>query len=246
MKQEFWKDWKRKTKLEINAIKSLKVAKNIILRNIPKKKIITIYAGGSFIRREMNKRSDVDTYTIVNDSRLLKKFEKLEEKYHGICKPKISLRAFSIWELRNNKRYLSSNKPKASPSRFIKKIKEYKLIYGKPLNPEDYAFRSDKEDLEKQISAFNRLFIPLYEEGKMAFSDLSKQVFWLAELEEKVKGKHPPYSWKKLAKSIKDKNHIIHEALIFRKKIIKDKKKRARFIIKLKRYLNNLEKKLKR
>ena len=167
MKQEFWKNWKRKTKLEINAIKSLKAAEKIILENIPKDKIIAIYVGGSFIRREMNKRSDVDTYTVVNDNQLLKKFENLEKKYHEVYKPKISLRAFSIWELKKNNRHLSSSKPRASPSRFIKKIKEYKLIYGELLNQEDYASRSDKEDLEKQISAFQRLFIPLYEKGKM-------------------------------------------------------------------------------
>ena len=55
---EFWGDWKNKTKLEEAAIKSLKAARVIIIQNIPKEEIVAIYARGSFVRREMNKKSD--------------------------------------------------------------------------------------------------------------------------------------------------------------------------------------------
>ncbi len=61
MKQEFYQDWKRKTRLEESAIKSLKEGRKIILNNLPKEQIVAIYAKGSFPRREMNKNSDVDT-----------------------------------------------------------------------------------------------------------------------------------------------------------------------------------------
>lgn len=245
MSKEFWKDWKRKTKLEEAGIKSLKWAKKIILDNIPKSKIIAIYVGGSFVRREMTKKSDVDTWTIITDNKLLKKFDELAEKYRYSCKPPISLSALSLWELEKDKRYLRPTKPRASPSRFIKKIHNYKLIYGKPLKPKKYPIRTDVEDLKDLIGAFHKTFLPLYEQRKFGFAQLLNQVFWLADLEQRVKGKTPPHSWKELAKSIKDKRHIIHEALRFRVKGIKDKKKRARFIILLKKYLNKLEKELK-
>ena len=79
MKNEFWKDWKRITKLEEAAIKSLKTARKIILDNLPKEQIVAIYAKGSFVRREMNKKSDVDTITILKERRYLKKLQKLEK-----------------------------------------------------------------------------------------------------------------------------------------------------------------------
>jgi len=77
MKKEFWKDWKRITKLEEKAIKSLKVAKKIILDNIPKEEIISIYAKGSFVRREMNKYSDVDIITVLKTKKYLKRLKTL-------------------------------------------------------------------------------------------------------------------------------------------------------------------------
>lgn len=244
MKKDFWKNWKKKTKLEEAAIESLKQAKRIILKNIPKNKIVAIYVGGSFIRREMIKKSDVDTWTVVNDNKLLKKFDELAEKYRYVCKPPISLSGLSVWELKKGKRYLT-DKPRANPSRFIKKIKNYVLIYGKPLNPKEFPTRTDKEELKNLIKAFHKIFFPLYGQGKFGFSQLLNQVFWLVDLEQRVKEKRPPHSWKKLAKSIKNKKHIIHEALRFRVKRIKDKKQRAKFIISLKKYLKRLEKEVK-
>ncbi len=241
MKQKPWTSWENKTEQEEEAIKSLRAAKKIILNNIPKNKILAIYVGGSFIRREMTQKSDVDTWTIVKDNKLLSKFEKLEKEYKEKYKPNLSLRAFSLWELKNNERYLKRKKPRANPGRFVKKIKNYFLIYGKPLNTKDFIVRSDEEDLKKLIKAFNKTFLPLYEKGKLRFSDILKQVFWLVELEQKIKGKEVPYSWKKLVRSIENKNHIIHEALKFRVKRIKDEGKRKRFIVKLKKYLKSLE-----
>jgi len=242
--KDFWENWKHKTKLEIAAIQSLKQAKRIILENIPKSKIVAIYVGGSFIRREMIKKSDVDTWTIVSDNNLLKRFDKLKE-----CRlahnPPISLSGWSLWELKEGKRYLKPSKEKMSPYRFIKRLRDYILIYGKPLDLSKFKTRSDKEDLKSLIGAFNKKFFPLYEQGKFGFSEILNQIFWVVELEQKIKGKKTPYSWKKLEKSIKDKNHIIHDTLRFRVKRIKDKKKRARFIIRLKHYLKDLEKELK-
>lgn len=245
MTKDFWKSWKRKTKLEIAAINSLKQAERIILKNIPKSKIVAIYAGGSFIRREMNEKSDVDTWTIVNDNNFLERLEELSKNYRFAYKPAISLSALSIWELKNGKRYLRPTKPRASPSRFTKKINDYELIYGKPLNPNEFPVRTDKEDLKNLIQAFHKHFFPLYKQKKFGFSEILNQVFWLVDLEQRIEGKEPPYSWKKLEKSIKNKKHIVHEALKLRLKKTKDKKEKDRFIISLKMYLNKLEKKLK-
>jgi predicted nucleotidyltransferase len=81
-KCEFWKDWKKKTKLEKSAIESLKIAKKIILSEIPKEKIVAIYVKGSFVRREMDEKSDVDTAIILKESKLHNK-ELGYETYWG-------------------------------------------------------------------------------------------------------------------------------------------------------------------
>jgi len=247
MKKEFWKDWKRITKLEKDAIKVLKFTKKFILKNIPKKDLIAIYVKGSFIRREMNKNSDIDPTVILRINRNIKKVKRFAKKYKKEFKPELNLGVLSLWELKNNKHFYKSKKPRGSPYLFIRKVKDYKLIYGKKINPEDYPKREDKIFLEKRIKAFHNLFIPMYKEKKpldIGFSGLLKQVFWLVELEEQVKGNNPPASWKGLARSVKDKDHIIHDTLKYRLKKPKDKKIRRAYVNKLKRYLKSLEKRV--
>ena len=71
--REFWKSWKKVNELEKAAIKSVKIAEKIIFKTLPKKKIISIYVGGSFVRRDMDKWSDVDLWTITSDVNLATK-----------------------------------------------------------------------------------------------------------------------------------------------------------------------------
>ena len=243
--KEFWKDWKRKTKLEEQAIKTLKAGKKIILKNIPKEQIVAIYAKGSFIRREMNRKSDVDTVTILKESKYLKKLRKLEKKYRDAYKPQIQFSGYSLWELKHNKRVELGKKLRASPSRMIRHLDHYNLIYGKQLRKKDFMKEGfEKGHIKGMVGAFNNIFLPGFEEKKFGFAEIVKQVFWLVENEQRDLGKNPPHSFKKLAKSIKDKNHIIHDTLKYRKKKTKDKKLRRAYINKLKRYLKKLEKTL--
>ena len=65
----FWDSWKRKTKQEERAIAALKKVKKLIIENL-KDEIIAIYVKGSFIRREMNAKSDVDTEKGIAKRRL--------------------------------------------------------------------------------------------------------------------------------------------------------------------------------
>jgi len=243
MKKEFWRDWKRKTKLEEAAIKSLKIGKKLILQEIPNSKIHSIYVKGSFVRREMNNKSDVDIVVIVNDNKYIKDIKDLYEKTKGKHKPDMGIGAHSLWELKNNKRFGKSKKLRASPYTFIRQIERYKLIFGKKLNPITYSKKvDDKRYLENRIKTFRNLFIPLYGEKKIGFLDLIKQVFWLVESEERAKSRNPPHNWKKLAKSIKNKNHIVQDSLRLRLKPTKDKKIRERYLRKLEKHLDKLEK----
>ncbi len=242
-KLNFWGDWKRKTKLEENAIKSLRSAKKIILKNISRKEIISIYVKGSFVRREMNKKSDVDIVTILKTSRYFHKFKILEKEYGEKLTPKIQFSTYSFWELKTGKKVKSRKKVSAAPSRFVNHLEHHKLIYGKILNKDELYLWDNKTALNKIVNAFNKYFFLAYKNKKMGFSEIIKQVFWLIENEEKAKGEKPPHNWKKLSKSIKDKNHIIHETLKLRLHPTKDKKIRKDFLKKLKKHLRQLNKK---
>src|SRR3989344_3464604 len=154
MKKEFWKNWRKITKLEETAIESIKKARRILLQSVPKDRIMAIYVKGSFVRREMTKKSDVDIVPIVKGLETKKAIQKLDN-----------------------------------------------------------------------------------EKGTFGFRELVKQVFWLTDLEEQINGNKTAVSWKELANSIRDKNHIIHDALKFRLHPTKDKIKRGIFIVKLRKHL---------
>jgi len=245
MNQEFYKNWKRKTKLEETTIKTLKAVKKRILKEIPKEKIHSIYVKGSFPRREMNKKSDLDLVAIVNDNKDIKFVKKFYKKYRYSYTPEINLGVLSLWELKNNKRRYKSKKPQARPYLFIKHLRIYKLIYGKAINPEDYILKDSKIYLKNRIKTFYELFLPLHRKKEFGFGELIKQVFWLIEVEQEAKGKKAPNSWKALDKSIKEKNHIIHNTYKYRKKPTKDKKLRAKYIKDLRFYLIKLKKEVK-
>ena len=239
---EFWKDWKRKTKLEQAAIRSLKIAKKIILQNIPKEEIVSIYAKGSFVRREMNKKSDIDTSTIVKHSKWLKKLKLLQKEYRDQFEPKLEFTGYSIWELKNNKKAKIGKSDRPAPSRAVQHLEHYKLIYGKKLKKEDYFQGDDKKRLKTMINVFRSIFLPGYKDKKLGFSGIIKQTFWLVENDLKARGMNPPHHWEKMAKYINNDEHIINDVLRFRKKPTKDEKERAKFIRKLNRYLDELEK----
>src|SRR3989344_5874951 len=203
MKKEFWKNWRKITKLEETAIESIKKARRILLQSVPKDRIMAIYVKGSFVRREMTKKSDVDIVPIVKGLETKKAIQKLDNEKGTFYRPS-ELLPKTVQELRK-------------PNHFIDRLNSYKLIYGKSLKTSEFPFRNEK--------------------GTFGFRELVKQVFWLTDLEEQINGNKTAVSWKELANSIRDKNHIIHDALKFRLHPTKDKIKRGIFIVKLRKHL---------
>ncbi|MBU1198269.1 MAG: nucleotidyltransferase domain-containing protein [Nanoarchaeota archaeon] len=237
---DFWKDWEGKTELEESAIKSCKVGKKIILENIPGEQIISIYIRGSFARRELDKKSDIDFMVILKKSNYLKKLNQLNQAYKDKFHPEIEIKGYSLWELKTGKRVKRSVSA-TPPYRTVKHLPELKLIYGKDLSKNNFFSRSDIKDLKALVNAFRTIFLPQYSEKRMGFRDLIKQTFWLSELEQKVKGENPPHNWKKLDKFIKDEQHIVHDALKYRLQPTKDKNEKAKYLKKLKLYLKELD-----
>jgi hypothetical protein len=239
MKKDFWEDWKNKTTIEKRAIKVVEIARKKIIKAIPIDKLFAIYIKGSFVRREMKKRSDIDIVPIVTEN-------KYEGEIFSVNSPKISpaiVVPLSLWELKNNKLFTKGgHNPdlRAKPDRLLSKLKECKLIYGKPLNPKEFPIRSDQIALKDEIEVIKKGYIPTYQKGNIKFSPLLKEVFWLVELEQKVRGKLLNHSFEGISKSVKNKNHIIHEALKFRKGKLNGKKYELQFIQRLANHLNEL------
>ncbi len=237
-KYDFWQDWKKKTKVEQKAIKSVKKARDLVINAIPKNKLVAIYIKGSFTRREMKKGSDVDMVPIVAEN-------KYEGKVFAVNGPEVNpvmVVPLSLWEFKHNKLFTKSRfsyELRAKPDRLLKKLDECKLVYGKPLDPKKFPIRSDKKALKDEIKTIKKGYIPYYENGKIDFAPLLKEVFWLVELEQNVKGKKVIHSFKGISKSVKDKKQVVHDAYVLREKHSKTKEKI--FISKLKRYLAELE-----
>ncbi|MEX0920278.1 MAG: nucleotidyltransferase domain-containing protein [Candidatus Pacearchaeota archaeon] len=237
MKKQFYDLWRNKSELENAGIQNLKLSKKLILENIPSNEIVSIYVKGSFVRREMVSKSDIDIITVLKTKKHFGKIKKLDKwGERSNLKPYPQFLGYSLWELKTGKR-IKNNIGGASPSRMVKHLKEYKLIYGRDLVKENLFTRTDEEDLEKLANVFRKEFIPQYERGNFSFGMLIKQTFWLIENEQKVKGKNPPHQWKKLRDSIKDRNHIIYDAWRLREIPSKDKAIRKEYVNKLKKYI---------
>jgi len=240
VKYDFWKSWQNKTEVEKKAIKSAEKARELVINAVPKNKLVAVYIKGSFARREMKKSSDVDMVPIVAENRYQGAVFGVND---STIKPVIVV-PLSLWELEHNKLWTRSNcKPdlRAKPDRLLKKLKECKLIYGKPINPKKYPINEDKTALKDEIKVIRTGYIPFYEKRKIKFDPLLKEVFWLVELEQNILGKKVKHSFEGITKSIDDANHIIHDAFGLRKN--PSKSKENKFILKLKKHLEELEKK---
>ena len=232
---------------EEKAIKAIEKARGLIINSVPKNSLVAIYIKGSFARREHRwvqassesvlKGSDVDIVPIVAEN----KFEKAIFGVNNLEIHPCIVVPLSLWELENNKLYTKNNRPRAKPDEFVKRLGKYKLIYGKSLETANFNVRTDREALKDKIKTFKKSYISLYEKGKYPFSALAKEVFWLVEYEQSVRGIKPEHSFKGISESAKDPNHIIHDAYKLRESHTEDKKEKEKFIKKLKKHLDCLE-----
>lgn len=236
---KFWESWDNINNVERRAIESLEKAVDFLFENVPKRDIHSIYVKGSFVRREMNGKSDVDIVPIVEDDKTLKKILDLDKKNGSIYWPS-DFAPISIPEFEKNRRTFQVESPKARPDQFLSYLKNHKLIYGIPLEKEKYPTRNTKERLTGLLKGFES-FISLYQNKEFSFSGLIKGVFWLTDLEIELNGEEPPGSWRELDKYVKDKSHIIHETYQLRLQPTKDKQKREEYMIKLSNYIGKLK-----
>ncbi len=236
---DFWAGWRNKIDTEKKAIVSVKKARKLVIGSVPKEALVAIYIKGSFSRREMKKDSDVDMVPIVTEN-------KYEGAVFGVNSPEIEpvcVVPLSLEEFKQNKLFTKGNYTpdlRAEPDLFLKKLAEFKLIYGSPLDATKFPIREDRDIMKGEIHKIREGYIPAYQEGIIDFLPLVKEVFWVAELEQIMIGKRVEHSFSGIINSVNDK-HIINTASILRKKRNRTKAEEKIFISKLNGYLTGLE-----
>src|SRR6056297_1973464 len=146
-----WKYWKNKTQIEKDAIDSMLKAKDYILKNIPKKEIVSIYVCGSFVRREMTKNSDLDMLAILSSEKYIGFFERTMKKDFVFMKVPVDISFFTLKELKRGKN-IRNNQEKISPSLLIpSEVKKMRLICGKKISLNKLPRYSNEKLLEKEL-----------------------------------------------------------------------------------------------
>lgn len=172
---------------------SLEKGKEIILQNIPNDEIVSIYVKGTYVQDELLPESDVDIIVILKTEKYLLDIYKLTKDFGYSVNPPFQAMAYTLDEIKTGKRASNRINSGTPVSSFVKYIDELPLIYGK--KPEGQLFtRTDLKDLEGQISAYRKLFLPGFNDGTIKFQEIVKHVFWLTEKELRVLGHKPYYS----------------------------------------------------
>ncbi len=239
-KYNFWEDWKKVTSFEEKAIRAVVKARDKVVKALPKDKLVAIYIKGSFSRREMKEGSDVDMVPIVTEN----EDESTVFDVNDSDIDPVVVVPLSLWEFEHNKLSTKSSYGpdlRAEPDLFLKKLGAYKLIYGTPLDPSQYPTREDRQIIKDELMKIRDGYIPAYKKGKTSFSSLLKEVFWLVELVQNIEGKKVAHSFKDISQSIKDQEHIIHNAYPLLANPKHTKAEEVQFIDALKVYLAELE-----
>lgn len=245
----FFEKWENKSDLEKKAIVSFRKGLHLILKTVPKKEIVAIYVKGSFVNRELNDKSDVDFVTILKTGKFAKRLKDLHKRHINKIFPQVQLNpSYTVRELRTAKRrkkYPSNT----SPSSFVRHLGHYQLVYGIELDKNKLKTNSNEKDLENIINFLLNYFIPEFEKRErgqetkqiIGLSSIVKQVFWVTELELRIRGIQFDLTYNGINNAVRSRNHIIHEAYKLRINPTKDKMLRKKFILKLKRHLEKLK-----
>lgn len=236
----FLNTWNNLTSLEIEGIEVLKKGMKIIFEEIPLNDIICIYLKGSFLRREMTPKSDVDVVVIVKNKSSLVKLNQLQNDLGNSEELNFGFSGYTINELRTGQLLKDVQSSRSGTPRFTRMIPTYQLLYGEKLNLKTLYQKTEIELFKSLLKAFENIFLPNYKENKIDFDMLLKQSLWLFELEVAVRNKNYKFiNWENLTEYLNE-NHLINETLKLRNSEKRDKGTKESFVSKLKSYLKYL------
>ena len=214
------------------------------ISSIFNKNLIALYLVGTAATSE--KFKDIDLFAVVkkplSEDEESKLISGLTKKY-GI---KIGIRTIAYDELLGKKEKITLI-TKVIPIRIlIKVLKAGKCVYGK-LNLEKLPVKplSPKNEIKHEIERL-RIFLDIIKKGeKLPFqiSDFPKFVAYLVRAELQLKGKPFEFSYKKMAKMLKNKpEHIIHNIVAIREG---KKKLNKKFLNKVEDYIKEVKKRMR-
>ncbi len=232
---DFWDIWTDITPIEKKAIEVTIRARDKVISSVPKEELIAIYVKGSFVRREMNEGSDVDMVPIV----LHTSFEGRAFGVNDNDIDPVMVVPLSIEEFESNELATKSDLSidlRAKPDRFLRMLDESRIIFGQKIEPGNYPIRSDAEAYKDEIEIILNGYVPQFLEGKIDFSPLLKEFFWMTEMELASKGVSVPHTFLGIAEA-SPASHLIHEALRLRESGKLDRESGVRFVQKLQEFL---------
>ncbi|MEN9390143.1 MAG: polymerase beta, Nucleotidyltransferase [Candidatus Parcubacteria bacterium] len=215
----------------------IEVAQRHLLERVPKSEILAVYLKGSQAHGMTNANSDIDLVVILKSDEYFSVVYDIRKEVGPTTQPPFSYSAYTLDELRTGK-FLPNRPPISGVSRFVKHLDALPLVYGER-PPEPLFRRSDEKDLEINIRNFHTIFFPAYDAKTISFSELVKQVLWLAEAEARVRGANVAHSWRGAVAALPDA-HIAHEALKYRVSGDPILEKQEEFLEKLKAHLSTL------
>jgi predicted nucleotidyltransferase len=237
MNYKFWNNWKRKTQQEKRYIKSLEKALNWLKNQSFAKDIIAVYVKGSFVDRELMKKSDIDIVPVMKDKKSSELVRKLRNPKKLMLAP-AEILPIAIQELKMNKRYKKPalNKPQGKPDQFTILLPYYKLVYGKHLDTKGWKRRADAKIYSDLNKAIKGIFIPLYEKEELGFNQVIKQVKNLVWWEERLKGRRISLGWKAIKKACPN-NKLLQKAVYWRFHPAKNEKTKEKYLKEIFEYL---------
>jgi predicted nucleotidyltransferase len=220
--KKFWIFWLNKTEREIMQIGALKAYARRLWSKW-KHQILSIYVGGSWVRREATEKSDIDLYIIIKDAKEIGEFAKSAKAIaEEITTVKISSHTYTLTELEDQE--WDKDAPRSwklgrtmHPKMLLKSIPEYKRLLGMEINPEEFGeIIGDDAVLRKQIRLIRWLIKEDTAErwGGEAnrLRAACKWCFFAIHYEIRLRiGENVPFNRTEMVERLKDENdHIVH------------------------------------
>ncbi|MBU0460548.1 MAG: nucleotidyltransferase domain-containing protein [Nanoarchaeota archaeon] len=242
--RKFWRFWFWKTKQEKKYIKACLEAYNKRF-GISPDKILSVYVGGSFARRELVDKSDIDFFIIIKNDEDLAKLIKLRNKELLIDEIEMCIHIYSLGELESQEFKAPRVKGRKGPPReVLADLTECEFLGGTPLDLHGIAeIPPDDEMLRSTLRKAKGMLIKQRGEVQWWLKGIAKHMFLVVHFEARVRlNQKFHFHRKKLLRRFgRENDHIIHLCDAVMKNPESFVLKKDEFVKKVKEYLDFVE-----
>ena len=218
---QFWQNWNSINPTEAFYIKALEYSLNYTLAQSWRSHIIAIYVYGSFQRRDITPKSDIDVKIIVDDAidlNILADFRKISKteiaRIMGVENHPVNLGYYSLSELRTGKFGENKAGRHLPPTDFVADMIHIQPVCGQRISEKELYVLSNKKRVERQLYFVELSCRPgskIRERTDTGIKYCAKfmlNLVYLLDL-EKVDTYYPFIKKDMYAKYAHDKNHIV-------------------------------------